>query len=307
MERIPETLPLVSVVIASYNCERYVEQAIESVLGQTYSNLEVHLVDDGSTDGTEATVARFLSDRRMHYHKQVNQGQTVAKNRGISASQGEFVAFCDADDIWLPEKLAVQIPVFSAHEQVGVVYSRCVMMDEHGMPLPSEPQASNFFRSGRITRELFKENFVTFGTAVIRRSCLRELGQFDERYRMGIDWELWLRLSTRYEFFFVDSVTYVYRIWPGQMSGNWRGRYENAFRIMRDFLERHPDLLERGVVKEAWADCYANRALWRISTPGQYLHAFGDVGLALFNKPNYYPAWRALAYLLLRLSGLRRR
>src|SRR5262249_37100539 len=224
--------PLVSVVIATYNCAAYLGQAIDSVLAQTYRNVEVLVVDDGSTDDTAAVLARYMSDPRVHVHRQTNAGQTSAKNRGIAAARGEFVGFCDADDAWLPDKLAVQIPAFARSERIAVVYSRATTITPDGKPIQAGPRPVPYV-SGRITADLFKSNVVPFGTAVVRRSCLIEMGAFDERYRMGIDWELWLRLSTRYEFLFVDEITYLYRIWPGQMSTNWRGRYDAAFEIMR--------------------------------------------------------------------------
>ena len=263
--------PLVSVVVATYNCAGFLREAIGSVLNQTYRRLELHVVDDGSTDHTADVIQEFASDPRLHYHFQTNRGQTNAKNRGIAMSRGEFVAFCDADDRWLPSKLAVQIPLFHGRPDLGVVYTRSSKIDEAGRTLASAKEPRSFFKSGRVTVDLFKTNFVPFGTAVIRKSCLDEMGAFDERYRMGIDWELWLRLSTRYEFLFADEVTYVYRVWDGQMSRNWEGRYENCFRIMRDFESRHAGLLSPAVVREAWADSFVQRGRQRASWSRRYL------------------------------------
>lgn len=295
---------LVSVVMATYNCGQFIGQAIESVLGQTYTQLELQIVDDGSVDDTPQVVARFLSDPRVRYQRQANAGQTVAKNRGIAASTGEFIGFCDADDMWCPEKLATQVPQFSDNERLGVVYSRAAQMDEHGALLSSEGPCDA--RSGRVTAHLFTTNFVPFGTALVRRRCLTELGPFDERYRMGIDWELWLRISTRYEFLFVDAVTYLYRVWSGQMSRNWRGRYEYAFRIMNDFIAAHPGLLDATVVREAWADSYVHRAELRSVVSGEHLGALGDLMRVLGRWPTYMPAWRTMMIVLLTLLGLRR-
>jgi hypothetical protein len=123
---------------------------------------------------------------------------------------------------------------------------------------------------------------------------------------MGIDWELWLRLSTRYEFLYVDTVTQLYRHWPGQMSNNWRGRYEYAFRIMNDFLAAHPGLIEPEVVREAWADSYTNRAQLRSETSGEHLRAFADLVRAFGLTPFYGHAWRTLAVVLATAVRLRR-
>jgi glycosyltransferase involved in cell wall biosynthesis len=292
--------------MATYNCGAYIGAAVASVLAQTYSNLELHIVDDGSTDQTVEAIAGYLDDPRVHYHRQANAGQTSAKNRGIRESRGEFIAFCDADDCWLPTKLAVELPRFATNERLGVVYSRSARMDERGARLASDRSDEPRYWSGRVTSELFKVNFIPFGTAVVRRRCLQELGPFDERYRMGIDWELWLRISLAYEFEFVDEETYVYRVWPGQMSRNWRGRYEHAFRIMQEFLARHPGTIAPGTVREAWAHCYSQRARLRLFISGEYVNALRDIGRALWIKPTYPMAWRMLPVLLLAATGARR-
>jgi len=294
--------PTVSVVIAAYNMAQYVTGAIESVLNQTYSNLDVHVIDDGSTDDTRAVVSR-INDARVHYYWQSNAGQTRAKNAGIARSRGEFIAFCDADDCWAPHKLAVQLPKFADHEEVGVVYSRRCQMMADGKLLEDDTRE---FYSGRITEQLFKDNFITFGTAVVRRRCLQELGVFDESYRMGIDWELWLRISTKYEFAFVDDVTYMYRVWPGQMSSNWRGRYQHAFRIMEAFLDRYPGLLSAGVIREAYAHSYASRGRLRAIVDGDYGNGLRDAVAALRHDFTFIPAWKLLARIMLLASRLSR-
>jgi len=177
-------------------------------------------------------------------------------------------------------------------------------VDADGAPLACERTAPG--PSGIITAALFRSNVVPFGTAMVRRQCLVQLGGFDERYRMGIDWELWLRLSTVYRFSFVDTETYVYRQWPGQMSRNWRGRYDAAFNIMRDFLAAQPGLLSYSVVRDAWADTYVQRARVRSAVSRQHLRALADVALALCHNPIFVPAWRTLALLVAVAGGVRR-
>ena len=303
------TVPgLVSVVMATYNCRPYVAQAIRSVLSQHYGNLELHVVDDGSTDASAREIAPFLADPRVHYHFQPNGGQTVAKNAGIRQSRGEFVAFCDADDVWLPHKLATQLPRFRrpGPGRVGVVYSRASRMDADGRPLTIDQTDEPVYASGHVTPELFRINFVPFLTAIVRRQCLDEFGMFDERYRMGIDWDLWLRISVAYDFAFVDEPTCVYRVWPGQMSTNWKGRYDNAFRIMEAFVARHPGAVSDGEVREAWAHSYAQRARSRSAVSAEYAPALRDVARALRLQPTSRLAWKTLPAVVLAAAGLRR-
>src|SRR5262245_16163302 len=181
--------PMVSVVIATYQMASFVGKAIESVLAQSYRHFELIVVDDGSTDDTRSVVQRYLSDARVRYHWQENAGQTVAKNTGIRLSSGKYVGFCDADDEWLPQKLGLQVPVLEARETVGLAYTRVQRIGAVDETLPVTGP------SGQVTAELFLYNFVPFGTALVRRACLEKVGVFDERYRMGIDWDLWLRIS----------------------------------------------------------------------------------------------------------------
>lgn len=288
-----DAVPLVSVVMATFNMGQYLCQAVDSVLNQTFRDLDVHVIDDGSTDGTGELMARYAHDPRVHYCWQKNSGQTRAKNAGIANSRGQFVAFCDADDFWLPDKLARQLPLLEGSSKVGVVYSRRQRILASGQPMAERDEGPVF--SGDVTAELFKTNFIPFGTAVVRRQCLEDLGGFDERYRMGIDWDLWLRISTRYEFQFVDAITYMYRVWPGQMSNNWRGRYEAAFRIMEKFLNDYPTAVPESVVKRAYAHSYAERGRYRTLLDSEYWCGMQDAFTALKYEPFYRPAWKLMA------------
>src|SRR5262249_1655616 len=126
--------PAVSVVIATHNYGRYLSGALDSALGQTIRDMEIVVIDDGSTDDTPAVVRPYLRDSRVTYHRTERRGQPRAKNLGIQLSRAPFVAFLDSDDIWLPAKLERQLPVF-ADAEVGVVYSRRLMIDEEGWEL----------------------------------------------------------------------------------------------------------------------------------------------------------------------------
>ena len=127
-------MPKVSVVIPTYQHAHFVAQAISSVLSQTYCDLEVIVVDDGSTDDTQEIVAGFGEQIRVVQHEK-NSGLSAARNTGIQLSRGEYVAFLDADDIWLPEKLEKQIPLFERDESVGLVSSDMFFLDEDGLKM----------------------------------------------------------------------------------------------------------------------------------------------------------------------------
>lgn len=288
--------PLVSVVIATYNMGQYLPEAVDSVLAQTWKNLELIVVDDGSEDDTEKRMEAYSKNSCVRYIKTKNQGQPKAKNRGLEEAKGQFIAFCDADDFWAPNKLNYQLPYFS-DPNVGVVYSEVSYIDESGN-LIQKPQPYSR-HSGDVTEYLILKNFVPFGTAVIRRQCLEKNGKFDEQLPMGIDWDLWLRYSIDWEFKYIKERTYTYRIWPGQMSKNYRGRYENAFNILEKFLGTYPKKVPKKLVSRAWADMYVSRGMAIAVAENTFVEPLKDILVGLRTDSTYWPAWRSLAKLIL--------
>jgi glycosyltransferase involved in cell wall biosynthesis len=239
----------VSVVITCYRYAQYLPHAVESALGQTHSNVEVIVVNDGSPDNTDEVMQPYLADPRVIYVKQENAGQAVAKNNGIRRATGDFIAFLDADDIWMRDKLERQLPLF-ADPEVGVVYSRVSYIDEKGRPLERELRDLLAPRSGWITQHIFLDNLVPFCAAVVRRECFEQVGIMDPSFRMGIDWDLWLRMSVRYKFDYVDAPLLAYRVGhSGQMSNNFLVREQDTMRIMEKFLRDNPRLLPPRLVR----------------------------------------------------------
>ena len=286
--------PLVSVVIATYNMATFLPLAVRSALAQTYRNIEMLIIDDGSTDTTAEHVAPFLADTRVRYLKQANGGQAVAKNRGIREATGEYVAFLDADDLWTPDKLEAQLPLFAASPAVGVVYSAFAYIDEKGARLASVPAK---LHRGRVSGPLLIFNFVGFSTSVVKRGCFQRLGCFNENLGMGIDYDLWLRFSTQYEFDYVDRPLLHYREWPGQMSRNWNTRYRNGIEIMENFLRDFPDAVDKRTANEAWAHTYSG--FGRCMRESRRREALSLYLRALRFKPDYFPAWKGIAATIL--------
>ena len=194
----------VSVILPTYNRAHVVSRAIRSVLEQTYEDFELIVVDDGSTDSTEEVVRSF-DDRRIRYirHKQ-NKGRSAARNTGIKIAKGEYIAFQDSDDEWLPEKLEEQMEVFkTSSPQVGVVYTGFYLFyDDKKIYIPS---ANVKTKDGNIYDELLKGNFVGTPAAVVRAECLKKVGMFDESLHCLEDWELFIRISKEYIFKYIDK------------------------------------------------------------------------------------------------------
>ena len=252
--------PQVSVVVTCYNYGKFVAECLETLQKQTFSDFEVIVVDDGSTDKSAEQIYPYLKDRRFRYIKQKNGGQANAKNRGIKESKAELIAFLDADDQWKLEKLAKQIPLF-ARQEVGVVYSRASHIDTEGKPLPmSSPGQYLHPRRGKLTEYLIYDNFVPFSSVIVRKHCFDAFGIFNESLAMGIDWDLWLRFSTKVHFDYIDKKLLLYRVGhSGQMSENLLERIRCADRIVAKFLIEFPEMLSDTVVNDATYYSYCLR------------------------------------------------
>ncbi len=251
---------MVSVIISCYNYAKYLPFCLESVLCQTYGDFEIIIVNDGSTDNTAEVVEEYLPNPLIRYIRQENAGQAHAKNTGIRAATGEFIAFLDSDDFWETDKLKKQMPLFS-DPRVGVVYSRARFIDENGRSLNlsvgGEYQRP---RTGRITEHLFFDNFIPFSSSIVRRECLGKAGIFDESIKMGIDWDLWLRISVHFGFAYVDEPLLIYRIGhSGQMSRNFEERQRCSDRIIQKFLCANPGLLPKSTIRNALTYTYLSR------------------------------------------------
>jgi glycosyltransferase involved in cell wall biosynthesis len=268
--------PAVSVVIATRNYGRYLEGAIRSVLGQTWSDLEIVLIDDGSTDNTPKVVEPFLADPRIHYHRTDGLGQSRAKNLGIQLSQAPLIAFLDGDDEWLPTKLERQLDLFRK-SAVGVVYSRRTLMDESGRDLPT-PAA--VLARGRIYDDLLQTNPVCFSSVVVRREVFEAVGMFDPNLPLAIDYDLWLRVARHFEFDYVDEPLVRYRTGHANLSSRIVERLTAVLSILRRSLvrRRNQEVADSAAVAEAWGStCRTMGFVLRKEQPldgaGWYAHA----------------------------------
>ena len=186
----------VSVVIPTYNRGAFIGAAIDSVLSQSYRNLEVIVVDDGSTDNTAALLAA-IADPRLRYVRQENQGRSQARNAALRLAVGDYIAFLDSDDLYLPGKLTLQVGYLEAHPDVAMVYTASICVDEAGDPLGLVYEATI---SGDIYAEiaLFLPVTITLPTVMLRREVLDVVGTFDERMERFEDTDMWRRIAKRY-------------------------------------------------------------------------------------------------------------
>ncbi|MAK48882.1 glycosyltransferase [Marinobacter sp. UBA2498] len=288
--------PLVSVITPTFNRSDFLPESIDSVLAQTYQNFQLIIVDDGSTDSTREVVEPYLTDQRIKYFYQSNQGQSVARNKGISESSGEFICFLDSDNAWLPNKLDRSLLEFSRFPQSDIVYGDGILIDEKSAEIGKNTMKRY---SGRITHHLLKDNFVSMNTTMTRRKCFDELGSFNESDRVAEDYELWLRFSTRFEFRYIPEFLSYYRVMENQISSDKKKRFSSNERLLLKFLEQYPDAVTSRQRRQGLSHFYIRKARYEIS-----IKSFRDSIYDIARGINYYPwwqgPWRALGKLLLK-------
>lgn len=198
---------LVSVIIPTYNRVSYLQIAIDSVLNQTYSNLELIIIDDGSTDNTREVIQRKYGERVI-YIWQENQGESVARNRGISMARGEYIAFLDSDDYWVSNKLETQVAYLSVKGRAGVacVFSTVWLVDESGRKIEENPKGNIKSKKDISFESLLTKNVILVppSNVLVRTSCLQETGGFDPSIQYGEDKDLLLRLRAKWDFGYID-------------------------------------------------------------------------------------------------------
>jgi glycosyltransferase involved in cell wall biosynthesis len=207
-------VPRCSVIIATYNYGHYLAQAIDSVLEQTFTDFELLVIDDGSTDDTRHVVARF--GPALRYLPQPHCGLAATRNTGIQEAQGDLLCLLDADDMWLPHTLATQVAYFDQHPDVGVVSAQCYSMDADGTVtgiLPSPP-----VQGWVLEHLLLRGNGLRLPTVAMRRQYCEEVGRFDASLHSQEDWDLWLRLSRCCPFGYINQPLAKYRFHGSNLS-----------------------------------------------------------------------------------------
>jgi len=233
--------PTVSVIIPTYNRAHLVGRAIQSVLNQTYQDFELIVVDDGSTDNTEEVVKGFNDARIRYIRHDENKGLPAARNTGIEAARGEYIAFLDSDDEWLERKLEKQIALFEQLDsQVGVVYCRWYVMDDDtGFVRRGNRPAHR----GNVWHHVLKGWGIQPSSAVIRRECFDHCGAFDESLPFWGDSDLWFRIAQQYHFDLVDEFLYIIHYHSqGQLSRDFRaklGFWESFFEKWGATIKEH--------------------------------------------------------------------
>lgn len=201
-------MPTISVIIPAYNAEKTILETIQSVQQQTFSDFELIIINDGSTDRT-LELLNTIQDPRIKTFSCKIKGVSEARNWGISQANGEFIAFLDADDLWTPDKLERQLAALRQNPKAGVAYSWTLFMDEQGEYFHADEP---IFFEGNVYGQLLLRNFIASGSnPLIRREALESVGEFDSTLTHCEDWDYWFRLAAHWPFVVVPKPQIFYR------------------------------------------------------------------------------------------------
>ncbi len=229
-------MPTVSIIIPTYNREHLLGRAIQSVLDQTYQNFELIIVDDGSTDDTEKLVKSFNSEKIRYIRHGENKGPSAARNTGIQSAKGDYIAFQDSDDEWMPRKLEKQIRAFeTASPAVGIVYTGRYRIindkKDYAPPTKWTPKDGDIFSS------LLKVCFVCTPVVLVKRDCFERAGMFDERFPPFEDWELFLRMSRYYQFKYINEPLVIKYRQPDSITENQSACIKGLKQMLETYFE----------------------------------------------------------------------
>lgn len=292
MTNFPQLIKI-SVIIPVFNGANTISKTLDSVLGQTYQNWEIVVVNDGSTDETLDTLRQY-----QHIHPELgerfrilsfaNAGVSISRNRGIAVARGEYIAFLDADDLWTPEKLEDQWGALQKDPRSAVAYSFTERIDEQGKLL-GERMARCY--EGDVYTELLELNFVASGSnPLVKRSALDAVGEFKQDLHWAEDWDLWLRLARQFNFVCVPKFQVLYRKRSSSASNNISMMAQQACKIIKREIQLCPDRFSTKIRNRAFFHIYEYlifKAIERPLTRSKGKTALGLLLKLLRYNPNF--------------------
>lgn len=277
---------LVSVVIPAFNGAEFIGQTIESILAQTWPAVEVLVVDDGSTDGTPEVVERFGDHVRLLQQK--NSGTPAARNLGLKHAKGEFFAVLDQDDLWLPQKLARQIPRFREDPKIGLVYARIEFV-----LLSTGTVTDTYFPADELNvHDLLGHKVLPVQTMLFRRSALDQIGPFDVSLPGTDDWDIGIRMAAEFRMLGIDEVLGRVGLHGEQQGRNAPRMFQNAMRVLEKHAHLHPGCEQcraairhsQAILKEDYYGHFKGKA-YAAWSEGRYLSAATETVRAFRQYP----------------------
>lgn len=325
-------MPKVSVIIPAYNCESFIGRAVQSVLDQHHRDLEVIVINDGSTDNTLQALAPFLD--RICLLQQKNAGVAAARNTGLRVAGGDLVAFLDADDWWVPSRLSVQLATLKHFPEAGMVFSDFAVADSTGACLMprgirwkyasirnehSAPWHKIFSNSitvhwdgseigrhqavayqGRIAQWLFCGNFINTCSVLLRREVIERLGEFDQTLDTEEDYDYWLRVANEWPLVYVDAPLTIFRKSSGQLTrpDQIERIIQNALRVVQRASIQMAAKLDPEIISSRLSRMYLSLGVIALRS-GRSADALNYLKQSLLHRP-----WRPLTLALCSLACL---
>lgn len=283
----------VSVVIPVYNGEQYIQETLESVLGQTYPDVEVIVVDDGSTDSTLDILASYGD--RLRVFRQKNSGAAAARNKGIQEATGKWVAFVDADDVWLPEKLENQLAACSEY-----LWSHTASVFRGGVNNGKLDSDFTPKHAGCVLEKLVCGNFITTSTVVVDRAVLLESGGFDVSLRSVQDWDLWIRIASKHALGYLSEPLALYRVHAASASRSTRKTLPNHMRVIDRIFEEYGAAESLKQLKSVAIATSCSTCSYIAEEEHDYGFALKSAFLAFVYQPTKQERWRRLFNIMVK-------
>lgn len=291
---------MVSVLLTCFNHIRFLPDAYQSVLEQTFGDFEILAIDDGSTDGTREWLAARDEPRLQCIFNETNLGTYASLNVGVDRAKGEFIAILNDDDLWAPEKLARQVEALRTNPRLGLVHTGGWFIDEAGERHP-DPAPMGFpfpdLHDGDVLLDLVERNQVITSSVLVRREAFEQCGMFEPAFYGCGDWHMWLRIAASFEVAQVRKPLTFYRVHGSNAAWNSRKMLEDDVRI-REWLAEWPALMGREGSGAAQAHNWAclGTEYTRLGEPGKGRRAYARSIRQLPTRVKSYARW-AMTFL----------
>jgi len=232
--------PLISIIMNCFNGEKYLKEAIDSIINQTYNNWEIIFWDNLSTDNSATIVSQYNETRIRYYQSEKHTLLGEARDHALNKANAEWVAFLDVDDVWHENKLEKQVDLLSSNnEEIGFIYGRCEVI------YSNFPKKNHIFKngallpSGDIFSQLLLENFIPFVSAIVNKEKFENLGGFDHKLQHSTDYSMFLKLAESYQVAVIQDVCCQYRVHETNLTNDLRIQGElESIAIVRSFLPK---------------------------------------------------------------------
>lgn len=274
-----------------YNSCNTIAETLESALNQDYKNIEIIVINDGSTDGSLELLSNNYNDKIRIINTE-NKGVSNARNIGINHAAGNYIAFLDSDDIWAPDKISKQIRLLTNNSDYGVCYTDRYLIDSKSSVLPSKKRKHY---TGAILNKIIISNFVCLSSTLVKKECFITCGKFDVGLTVSEDYDLWIRIATKFKFIYLDERLVYYRITPGSLTKNRQRMLTNAFNVFTKNI-CDPEIVSNVniiTIIQFYSDTYKSLGLY-YSDLAIYAASFKCFLLSIILYPFYFESYTML-------------